>query len=94
MRAPQWFKEKSSGIWRLAPAKFRWDREGLHIPPGAGVGWTYYAGEIHLMWALIVLFLAYEITEDVRIKDQAYRDILGFVIGFSTVAAVCLTFFN
>ena len=31
----------------------------------------------------VVLFLAYEITEGWRIKDWAYRDIGGFMIGMT-----------
>ena len=33
-------------------------------------------------------FILYEITEDWRINDQAYRDIQGFVIGLGAGAVV------
>jgi len=56
-------------------------RGALHSPLGA---LTVYAGGIHWVYAIVLLvsFLAYEVTEDWRIRDHAYLDIAGYIAGF------------
>jgi len=57
----------------------------MHIPVGlfnvflAYVGWIY---------GLIFFggFMVYEVTEDWRLKDGAYLDIYGYLIGFGVAA--------
>ena len=53
----------------------------IHIPLG---GLTAWAGSIHPVYALVLLVsvLAYELSEDWRIKDNAYIDIRGYIAGF------------
>ena len=83
-----WYLGRASQ-WRRPVASWFLDREGLHALAGAGfVGvaalfevafgfWAFYAVWIGLM----VLFITYEVTEDWRIHDQAYRDVGGYVQG-------------
>lgn len=58
----------------------RW-RAIIHLPLGALTAW---AGTVQWVFAIVLLvsFLAYELTEDWRIKDNAYIDIRGYIAGF------------
>ena len=53
-------------------------RAGLHAPLGALAA---RLGDIPAV-LIVVLFLAYEITEDWRIRDHAYIDIKSFMGGY------------
>ena len=83
------------GQLRLDPVRrFRWGREGQHALVGALVvvpaALAYALGSQALWWAsmavmqplALVMFLAYEITEGLRINDWAYRDIGGYMAGW------------
>lgn len=99
---PGWYREAETQQWRLDPArKLRLDREGIHVALGALLGFLPYPalwwGQPELLMAVLLalalstaLFLAYEITEGIRIRDWAYRDIGGFLIGFVVVSVVGL----
>ena len=65
-------------------------REGIHALLGGGIGWVYFLGEPIMAVLLFIGFLAYEITEGLRIKDWAYRDIGGALIGLAAVTAGAL----
>ena len=45
---------------------------------------TAVSGEVSTMLPLVgaMLFLAYEVNEDWHLHDQAYQDILEFMLGF------------
>jgi len=63
----------------------------LHFPIGAFTAW---AGTQHWVYCFVMLFgfLAYEVTEDWRIKDKAYIDIQGFLWGLAAgIVALRLT---
>lgn len=62
-------------------SKGPWYRAIIHLPLGALTAW---AGAEHPVFAIVLLvsFLAYELTEDWRIKDNAYIDIRGYIAGF------------
>ena len=53
-------------------------RAGLHAPLGALAA---YLGDVPQV-VLVILFLAYEISEDWRLKDHAYIDIKSFMVGY------------
>jgi len=55
----------------------------LHFPIG---GFTAWSGTVHWVYPLVFMlgFLAYEVTEDWRIKDKAYIDIQGYMWGLAT----------
>ena len=55
----------------------------LHFPIG---GFTAWSGTTHWVYPLVFMlgFLAYEVTEDWRIKDKAYIDIQGYMWGLAT----------
>jgi len=53
-------------------------RAGLHAPLGALAA---YLGDVPQA-LIVVLFLAYEISEDWRLKDHAYIDIKSFMVGY------------
>ena len=85
--------------WRLEPArKMSWDREGIHAAFGLLLG-CLLALALHtgigvetvlrITAISVVLFLAYEITEGLRLRDWAYRDIGGFMVGW--LAPIVLT---
>lgn len=54
----------------------------LHLPVGI---FTVFCGYVNWSCAIIFFlgFMAYEITEDWRIKDGAYIDIFGYLIGLA-----------
>ena len=66
---------------RKFPTRTVVTRASLHTPLGA---LTVWAGEQHWVFALVLMFtfLAYEVTEDWRIRDNAYIDIRSFLAGF------------
>ena len=96
-----WFTGR---VWRREPArKMSLDREGVHGAFGFLMG-TLMALSLAtdtLIWGILgvqaitlVLFLSYEITEGLRIRDWAYRDIGGYLIGWlvPVVIVVIYTF--
>ena len=88
---PAWYV--GDGLqWRKDPVRTpSIMREGLHALVGlfsaALLAFNPVAAVI-----LFVGFLAYEITEGLRIRDWAYRDIGGYLYGFSvgSVVLICL----
>ncbi len=52
----------------------------LHATLGGFAAWAAHEWIYGLV--IIICFLAYEISEDWRIKDHAYIDIRGFLAGF------------
>ena len=87
------------GQLRLDPVrKPKWDREFIHGFLGLLVGlfalvgmlWgtsTMFWGSIATGAVITFLFLAYEITEGLRINDWAYRDIGGYLTGYTIATA-------
>ena len=63
---------------RTAKIKTTLYRAVLHTPLGAAA--AYLGGEGAVL--IIVLFLAYEVTEDWRIHDHAFIDIKSFMVGY------------
>ena len=92
---PGWYRG-DGGQWRLDPVRGGLKRHYMHLVLGAFVGlWTLgvVLGEAdwaHVLCAQAIttyLFLRYEETEDADIKDQAYRDIGGYLTGFMIASA-------
>ena len=89
---PAWYIG-GGGQWRKDPVGlWAWKREGIHAVLGALSGLLIVAalfGQLPQGLALgtvgIMLagFLAYEVTEGLRIRDWAYRDVGGWLAGFS-----------
>lgn len=52
----------------------------LHATLGGFAAWAAHVWIYGLV--IIICFLAYELSEDWRIKDHAYIDIRGFLAGF------------
>jgi hypothetical protein len=52
----------------------------LHAILGGFAAWAAHVWIYGLV--IIICFLAYELSEDWRIKDHAYIDIRGFLAGF------------
>lgn len=71
------------------PDADKW-RAFTHIPHGVLMA----ISGLVLPWAIalcgVIIFLFYEKNEDRHTKDQAWKDILGFMIGFYAVVAVVL----
>ena len=93
---PNWYRG-DGGQWRLPPVGCSWKREGIHAAFGGvfgafpmvsilGATWELLAASIAVQFLGVVLFLAYQITEGLRIRDWAYRDIGGFLTGFTLAA--------
>lgn len=59
-----------------------WQRCLLHIPVGI-MNTILYRFDPHLGWALLVGFMIYELNEDWRITDDAFKDIQGWLFGLS-----------
>ena len=89
---PAWYIG-GGGQWRKDPVGlWAWKREGIHAVLGVLCGLLIVAalfGQVPQGLALgtvsIMLagFLAYEVTEGLRIRDWAYRDVGGWLTGFS-----------
>ena len=89
---PAWYIG-DGGQWRKDPVRrWAWQREGMHAVVGALSGLLIVAalfGQLPHGLALGAVgimftgFLAYEITEGFRIRDWAYRDVGGWLTGFS-----------
>jgi len=47
---------------------------------------------MHLAPILAVMFIVYELDEDWHISDQAYRDILDYMIGLSIASIIRIVF--
>ena len=68
-----------------------WDdyRFWLHVPIGAGIVLVEPPTHWVVSLSFMLLFLAYEITEDWRLKDGAYIDIQGAIGGIIFAAIGC-----
>lgn len=82
------------------------DRQVAHIRVGLAISWFVFLWPLDMstdvLWGarltgvmLFAGFVLYELTEDWRINDWAFRDIEGFTIGMGVgaVAQVLLTAF-
>ncbi len=80
-----WYIGDGGQLRRDPVRKLRWDREGIHALVGlfAAVLLSYADNPALIAGSVMffVGFLAYEITEGWRIKDWAYRDIGGYLVG-------------
>ena len=58
----------------------KFKRALLHIPVGV---FNIFCGYVSWIYALIFFgsFMVYEVTEDWRLKDHAYIDLYGYLIG-------------
>lgn len=59
----------------------------LHIPIGVLIGYLCFNDP----WAgigLLLMFLIYEWTEDWRVKDHAWKDLFGSLVGFVCIALI------
>ena len=95
-----------AGHLRYKVAPWMLDRQVAHIPVGLVISWLVFLWPLDVaasvLWGsrltailLFAGFILYEVTEDWRINDQAYRDIEGVVIGLGVgvVAQVLLAAF-
>ena len=57
----------------------------LHIIPGAFNAWLFLISP-HWGWAFCVGFILYELDEDWHLRDHAYLDIIGWLVGFALFA--------
>ena len=87
--SPKWYYQSKGGYWRQEPAR-KWSlaREWLHL--AVAVGAVGVAGLCEWLtggwfWPTLIVLLAcfslYEVVESFRIRDRAYRDLLGFKVG-------------
>ena len=53
----------------------------IHIPVGV-LNAFLFSQNVHIGWAFLIVFMIYEVTEDWRLKDHAYIDIFGWLVGF------------
>jgi len=63
----------------------------IHLPVGGFTAWT---GTVHWVYPLVFMlgFMAFEVTEDWRLRDGAYIDIQGYLWGLATgIVGVYLT---
>ena len=95
-----WFTGRA---WRREPArKMSLDREGIHAAKGLLMGLMVGAALIvdAGIWVALAIsalvwirFLAYEVTEGMRIRDWAYRDLGGELIGFMLPVVPALLYY-
>lgn len=100
--SPAWYVEGEGHRirWRKEPERsWSFTREGMHMGVGAIVGALLMLTQFSIPWSAVLgvqaivtlLFLAYEITEGIRILDMAYRDIGGYLTGFLVTSIASLT---
>ncbi len=63
------------------PWKEKLFRAGIHIPVGLFNAFCVYVGILYGVLFFLGFFI-YEINEDGHLKDQAFLDIYGWIIGF------------
>ena len=68
-------------------------RAAIHIPVGIIASLSVLA-HFAIALSFTLAFLAYEITEDWRIKDSGFHDIFGFIIGLAVGAALVYYYVN
>ena len=89
---PGWYRG-DGGQWRLDPVRRpKWDREGIHAIAGMFTAGLLALGIVSGAVIFFIGFLAYEITEGWRIRDWAYRDIGGYLIGLAIGLSVMAAF--
>lgn len=100
---PMWYISEESLDWRKEPIRVpSLFREWMHgvlgfiitLMPLVAYGFGYKLVALPLLvlaGLYMYVFLQYEKTEEVRIKDNAYRDIGGFMAGVMGAMAVALT---
>ncbi len=54
----------------------------LHLPVGAFNAWLFSQGPA-LGAAFLLMFAVYELNEDMRLKDGAWKDIAGWLWGYA-----------
>lgn len=64
-------------------------RAAIHFPIGVLAALCLDA-MASVGWALLLTFVLYEITEDWRIQDHCYIDVIGFLIGLCITTAILL----
>lgn len=74
-------------LQKVKEATFSLPRAAFHFPVGLFVGWLAYVN-VPLAYLLGTGFLVYEVAEDVRIRDRAFLDIIGYLFGLGTYAFV------
>lgn len=82
----EWYISPATRQWRKEPARGCHPmREGIHFLVGLLNAFLILSpGPFEIAAVLVFLgFLAYEITEGLRIRDWAYRDIGGHLIGLA-----------
>lgn len=52
----------------------------LHVPVGIAIGLLGILQPIYAL-CLTLLFIVYELNEDRHIKDQAWKDVIGAMVG-------------
>lgn len=84
-------KEAYEDGMAIAMVKRDWKRAALHIPHGIIIGLLCCNP---LTWKLAAIawkiFLEYELNEDSHIKDQAWHDLFGVLIGISIIALTAI----
>lgn len=58
-------------------------RAGIHIPVGIFNVFCFYMDTV-LAILFFIGFFTYELQEDYRLKDGAYLDIYGWLVGFAS----------
>ena len=80
-----WLWSKVNSAWRKLPAKFRWDRAGIHFV----LGWAVKdacGADGQLLLAITAAFLVYEVFESLKINDYCYPDVGGYMCGLLAYA--------
>ena len=63
------------------------NRAGLHVPVGVLMAWLLRQEQV-LGTIFALYFLVYELSEDWRIRDKAYKDLCGALIGLALGAFI------
>ena len=74
-------------VRKIKEATFSLPRAAFHFPVGLFVGWLSYTN-IPLAYLLGTGFLVYEVAADIRIRDRAFLDIIGYLFGLGAYAFI------
>ena len=59
----------------------------IHLPVGAATVFLFFFSA-HMAWIFFISFLIYELNEDFHIKDNAWKDLAGFMWGIVITAGL------
>lgn len=82
---------KTEGSYRMKPRDLiRW---ALHLPIGAIIAYAILRIDPTFGVMIGIFFLAYEILEDIRVRDWSFKDVFGSLISMIATGFIITIWF-